>query len=397
MNLRVITAVARWEYKRFAKPRDLVLGVLFTSLMFGATSFGRSFFEGRNNRPREIAVVGAERMGLLATDSLHRFQLRSDDRDFEVLEQALEDKEFDALLAIKSSSEAELHVRSERRWQKEFITLLTAHGQVERLGELGLDAEALAVLNAPFQVARLQLADAEDSGSRADTTTALILVGTMLLGLFLGFSYVFVAITSEKTQHTTESVLSAITPQQWIDGKIVGLTLVVAVNVFSYVLGYLIYKAVAAVFLGASLGLPSAVGNPVAFVGLVLFALLGFGFWFTFFALVAATISDPNTSGRSTLMFLPLLPNGLILIGMDEPDALWMRLASLLPGTSQTAMSVRLLRGDPSAIEIVVSLALLALMVAVFRRLAGRVFGISMLMTGKEPSWREVWRWLRET
>ncbi len=57
---------------------------------------------------------------------------------------------------------------------------------------------------------------------------------------------------------------------------------------------------------------------------------------------------------------------------------------------------VRLLRGDPWVVEILLSLALLVVMVWVFRRAAGRVFGVSMLMTGKEPSWGEVWRWLRE-
>jgi hypothetical protein len=34
--------------------------------------------------------------------------------------------------------------------------------------------------------------------------------------------------------------------------------------------------------------------------------------------------------------------------------------------------------------------------IAMLRRAAGRMFGVSMLMTGKEPSWGEVWRWLRE-
>ena len=42
----------------------------------------------------------------------------------------------------------------------------------------------------------------------------------------------------------------------------------------------------------------------IAFLMLVLFAMLGFGFWFTLFALVAATINDPNSSSRSSLMFL---------------------------------------------------------------------------------------------
>jgi len=96
------------------------------------------------------------------------------------------------------------------------------------------------------------------------------------------------------------------------------------------------------------------------------------------------------------LLMLPFVPLGLTLTGMDQPDAIWMRVLAVMPGLSQAAMPVRLLRGDPWLGEIALSLLLLAAMVWVFRRAAGRMFGVSMLMTGKEPSWSEVWRWVRE-
>jgi ABC-2 type transport system permease protein len=129
---------------------------------------------------------------------------------------------------------------------------------------------------------------------------------------------------------------------------------------------------------------------------LIVFSLLGFGFWFTLFAVVAATISDPNTSSRSALLFLPFLPLGFTLAGLDQPDSVGMRVLALLPGISPAAMPVRLLRGTPALVEILVSMALLIAAVWLFRRAAGRVFGVSMLITGKEPRWSEVWRWLRE-
>jgi ABC-2 type transport system permease protein len=396
VSLRPVGAVANWEYKRFAKPRDLILGTLFFAAMFGIYGFVTAFVERRSNEPREIVVSGAEHMGLESVDTLQRFPLHVDDRGLEELNQALSSEEFDALLVVSNANEAELRVRLEQGWQEEFIALLAAHRQAQRPREIGLDPETLAALTSPVSISRLQLQESPGSGHRAGSLTVLIVVGTMLLGLFTGFSYVFVAITSEKTQHVTESVLSAITPQQWIDGKILGLTLVVLVNVLSYGIGYLIYKAASVALLDVSFSLPAGIGDPVALTWLVMFALLGFGFWFTLFAVVAATISDPNTSGRSSLLFLPFIPLGFTLVGLDQPDALWMRVLSLLPGISPTAMPVRLLRGHPSTVEILLSLALLAIMVGVFRRAAGRVFGVSMLMTGKEPSWTELWRWLRE-
>ena len=396
MIWRNVLTIARWEYYRFAKPKDLILGTLFIMLIFGLIGFVTHLIESKGNQPVDVAVVGAEHMGLDTVESLQRFQILTGERGLPELEAALADKEFDALLVISDVDNAKLTVREERGWQPSLVALLSATAQAHRLGSSDLDPEMLATLTAPVNVAQVSLQDETGAPTQADTKTVLIVIGTMMVGLFMGFSYVFVAITGEKTQRVTESVLSAITPQTWIDGKILGLTLVVLVNVACYTFGYLVYKGVATLFFGEAFTLPTGIGDPVVVLNLVLFAMLGFGFWFTLFALIAATITDPNSSSRSSLLFLPFLPLGLTLTGMDQPDAVWMRILALIPGLSPAAMPVRLLRGDPWVVEILLSLALLVVMVLLFRRAAGRVFGVSVLMTGKEPSWGEVWRWLRE-
>jgi ABC-2 type transport system permease protein len=397
VSWRSVSAVARWEFRRYAKPRDLLIGTLVFALLFGIFGFVEHLVERKRNEPRDIAVRGAERMGLQEVESLQRFRIHSSDDDSAVLERALADKEFDAILVVESADVAELRVRSESPWQEEFLALVATHRQARRPHEFGLEPNVLAELTAPMTLTRVEVDGSGEASSRAKPLTVLIVVGTMLLGLFLGFSYVFVAITGEKTQRVTESVLAAITPQQWIDGKILGLTLVVLVNVLCYGIGYLLYKAVARLVLDAPFRLPPGIDDPIVLTWLVVFSLLGFGFWFTLFAVVAATISDPNTSSRSALLFLPFLPLGFTLTGLDQPDSVGMRVLALLPGISPAAMPVRLLRGEPALVEILVSIALLVAAVWLFRRAAGRVFGLSMLMTGKEPRWSEVWRWLRET
>jgi ABC-2 type transport system permease protein len=60
-------------------------------------------------------------------------------------------------------------------------------------------------------------------------------------------------------------------------------------------------------------------------------------------------------------------------------------------------MPARLLVAEVAFWEI--GLALLLLLAASYglRGIAGRVFALGVLMYGKEPSWGEVRRWLRET
>jgi len=85
----------------------------------------------------------------------------------------------------------------------------------------------------------------------------------------------------------------------------------------------------------------------------------------------------------------------LTQLGFAEDSNGVYRFLSYLPLSSPSAMPVRYLAGDAGALEVLLSLALVTATAVASRRAAGRVFALAILMTGKEPSWREVWRWLR--
>jgi ABC-2 type transport system permease protein len=59
-------------------------------------------------------------------------------------------------------------------------------------------------------------------------------------------------------------------------------------------------------------------------------------------------------------------------------------------------MPVRLLLTEVAAWEVLLAVALLVSSTALLRRAAGKVFHLGMLMYGKEPTWREIWRWVCE-
>ena len=393
-------AVARWELLRFAKLKDLVIGALIFAALFGAgTLFGE--FAGRKmGAEQEIAVLEPERLGLtepvtLVDVQLEPFEFTPDAAGLARVDSLLVVEEIDGAL-VPTEDGWQLRVRRERTWTGRVQAQLVGLVQQVRLSELQLDPEVLAEIVTPPSVRTTVVDPPREGVGKASPLSAILVVALMMLGLFVGFSYVFVAITGEKTQRVTESLLSVLTPQEWIDGKILGLTAVVLLNLASTVGGYLLWKVIDWIAFGGSLGAPAGIDPGVLLVSAA-FATLGFLFWFTCFAMIAATIDDPNTSQRSSFMFLPMLPISLVFGGLDAADATWMRALSLVPGVSPVAMPVRLLRGEPAVWEIVLALVLLALGAWWFRRAAGRMFGTSMLMTGKEPSLREVWRWLRES
>jgi ABC-2 type transport system permease protein len=108
-------------------------------------------------------------------------------------------------------------------------------------------------------------------------------------------------------------------------------------------------------------------------------------------------VDDPNTSSRSGLLMLPLASTSLAFIAFRSPDFVVTRVLSVVPPFSAGVLPARLLLDDVPAWEVALAVLLLAGAVWLMRRAAGKVFHLGMLMYGKEPTWAEVRRWLRET
>lgn len=254
---------------------------------------------------------------------------------------------------------------------------------------------ATATATTPREPAPPRLPASTSDPQEIRTTGANLLVGLMLYAVFVSLSFFFVGVTGEKRDRVTEQVVAAVSPQTWIDGKLLGITMAAVGSTAVFALGmltvYLGFKA----FKG-ELALPQLGLGPVEVALFLTSCMLGLAMWNCFFAATAATINDPNTSARSGLLFLALIPVFMVWMVTDRPDGLAMRVMMLVPLTAPAAIPARYMVGSPAAWEIALALVLLVATIWLFRRLAGKIFALGILMHGKEPSLREMWRWLRE-
>jgi ABC-2 type transport system permease protein len=391
--IRVALLVAAWEFRRFFKWKQHVAALLITTLG-GGLAWGLFALAGRPDAVRTVAVLGAPQ--LASGDAVQngiRF-VTAPGQDEVALRERVAAREYDGLLVVAPDRAPKLVVRREVLWRSQIEQVLTEARRQQRLREAGLSASELARIVEPVTVAiELQL---NRSGSgRAARWTAIIALSLMLLATFTGMSYIFASITGEKQNRVTEQVIAAIPPQSWIDGKILGLSAITGASVLNMVVSAGILFLAGRAF-GARIPLSFSLGNSLLLVLVLLFALLGFALWFTALVALAATIDDPNNSTRTPLLFLPMLVVSLCYFVIAAPDGAMARALALLPPASATAMPARLLLTDVGTIEVLASLVLLAVAIAVFRRAAGRIFALGVLMYGKEPSWSEVRRWLRE-
>lgn len=390
-SLKAVREVARWELFRYVKLKQQVVGFLMTF----AILLGLSFFNRMASGPQafEIAVIGAEHLPTLPEQAA-RFEFRPNAPDREpALREAVEGRDLEGLLVLHPGGEGQLFTRQDREWRAELERELTVAVTLHRLHEAGLAPEMIAALQAPF---RLEVEEAAPRAGATERMAALVALALMLVGLFGGLGYVFSSVTGEKQNRLSEQVVSAIPAQTWIDGKIIGLASVSLVIVGNTVLAVAAWFAARWAIWGDAIPVP-AVERPGLLLVAVGLILLGYFFWFAFLTAVAALVDDPHNSNRSQLLLLPMLAAAPAFLAITDPTAAWVRVLSLAPPTSSAVMPARMLVTDVPLWEVASAVVLLLALTHLARRIAGKVFRLGMLMYGKEPSWGEVRRWLRET
>lgn len=391
-RMRLTLEVARWEFLRHIKVKQQVIGALVTlAVLLGATYLVR--FATERERTVELAVAGAEHLPGLETET-GRFQLELHDAAAaDALQADVERGERDALLVLGPDGDAALHARRPPPWQAELERELSATRQAHRIAEAGVDPDVLAAILEPVE---LTVHETVPGGGREERIVALLAIGLLFTGLLTGIAYVLASITGEKQNRIAEQVVSAIPAQVWIDGKIAGLSAVSIASIGGFVAAGLAYVVISGVGAGLLMAAPAAFARPHILALALGLALLGFLFWFSFFAAIAALIDDPYTSNKGSLLFVPMLFAVPALLAVADPDATWLVVLGLVTPTSAVVLPARILVTDVAWWEPLVATALLLVAIGAMRRAAGKVFRLGMLMYGKEPSWGEVRRWIRE-
>jgi ABC-2 type transport system permease protein len=386
-HLRHCLIVAGWEFRRYFKWKDQIIGLIFFLGISGVWYGVAKVLQGRG-RTITVAVVD---MNLQAPPSGRLEFVSAPPTDSARIE-GLRAGDLDGVLSRGRDGTFDLLVEQDPRYQAELQALLNAISQGERLGASGLSPQDLAAINAPAPLdVRFTDPTRQQTGT-AEKIIAGVLIGVMLISVFTSMAYLMTGIAGEKQLRVTESVVSAISPQAWIDGKVIGLTAYSLTGIVNLALGGLVVGISAK--LATDFAIPKIAIRPGIVLVIAVVAILGMILWNCFFAAVAATIDDPNTSTRSSMLMLPAIPVGLAVVVFRDPDSLLSHLLAVFPLTSAPALPARMVLSNPGIVEILASLLLLIGAIWLTRRVAGRIFEVGMLLYGKEPSWREIARWV---
>jgi ABC-2 type transport system permease protein len=395
-KIKLTLEVAKWEFNRWFKLKDQIFTLLISAFISLLIFGGKALIEKFSDNKVELVIINSDVLPIKLSYESKIKLIKKEFTEIEEQKKLLAEKEISGILILNDIDNIELTVNKEPTWLGELQKALTSARQQIKLKQSNISQDQLKNIFQQAQIKMIYTEAKREESSAGEKVSAGIFIGLMLLGIFFGLSYQFVAITGEKQLRITEVIASAISPKTWIDGKILGISLLSLVLLLTSALSTVVFIIVSSI-LGSGWSIPISITNPLLIVVLFILSFSGFLLWNTFFSAIAATISDPNTSARSSLMMVPFIPVAIAFYTLGNPDSLVMKILSLFPLTSSPVLSARLVLTDVPFVEILLSLVLLIISIWYLWKAAEKIFSLSILMYGKEPSWKEISRWFRES
>lgn len=240
-------------------------------------------------------------------------------------------------------------------------------------------------------------------------------------------NFVMRSVIEEKTNRIIEIIVSSVKPFQLMMGKIIGTSLAGLLQFLIWGVVGVILFLVASSFLGLEMGGGAAtlaemnvevvdsakaefaqtaqmyinelLNLPLLtiFVSFLLYFAGGYFLYSSIYAAIGAAV-DNETDSQQFLMPI-LMPLMLaVYIGfftvMDDPHGSVAVIFSIIPFTSPIVMLMRIPFGVPIW-QLILSIALLFGTFIFIVWCAAKIYRIGILMYGKKPSWKELYKWMR--
>ncbi len=284
--------------------------------------------------------------------------------------------------------------RIERAVQREVMAMA--------LEKNGIDPDvARTVLSTSVNVATERLTKAGRGGSGTLSFIVGIAVAFVLYTtIFIYGLNVLRGVLEEKQSRVAEVVISSVPASRLLAGKVIGVGGVGLTQLGLWLgMSFVMYQARQPIlkFFGAAqvpMGLPDiSLG-----LGLIVFAffVLGFMLYAGLFAAVGATVNSEQEAQQAQMPVVLLLITSIMFLQniLTQPDSMLSRVLSMLPFSAPIVMPLRMTVAPVPPSEVAIALLSVSLGAVGSVWLASRIYRVGLLMYGKRPSIREVFRWV---
>ncbi|HEY6043003.1 MAG TPA: ABC transporter permease [Anaerolineae bacterium] len=411
MNWKKISTIATHEYLTNVKrPSFIIVTLIFPALGLVGLVIA-AFFSGQaatfftSQFPNLNKPVGVVDHAALYTPIAASFQKRYVEfQDEDSARQALTADRVGAFIVIPSDyiTTGQVVAYSKSSFTAETLEDSNSLRSLLTYGLLkGKVDEATRVrVTSPYSLTKVTIDSAGKvtSGSGSDsfltgTLAPYLLSVFLIVAIFVSSNYLLRSVSEEKETRIIEIIISSVAPTELLAGKVLGLGALGLTQALVWLgSGFALSGGLGALFVGATILL-----NPVAFALAGIYFILGF----LVYGITMAAAGSLGTSQRESqqiagiFSFFAAIPYMIASFLFADPNILIARILSFFPFTAPTMMMLRLPMGQVPAIDIIASLIILIVSVPFLGWLGAKVFRMGILIYGKRPSVKEIWRALR--
>jgi len=266
----------------------------------------------------------------------------------------------------------------------------------EYFSSKNIPVEELAYARSFVDITSFKISEGEEIKEEGFGNLILAYLFSFLLyiSLLMMGSMVMQSVIQEKTNRIVEVLLSSVTSKELMTGKILGAAITGVLQMAIW-MSPIVLVASTTLFV-----LPPEVMIDVTTTQIVYFLFnffLGLLIYIGLFAAVGSIFEDPQDaqSGMLPIMLSIVIPFFIALSMVENPNNPIANIASLFPFAAIIVMPVKMSLMDvPMWQVLLATLINIGTVFAIFP-IAGRIYRVGIMMTGKRPKWSEVVKWLK--
>lgn len=328
--------------------------------------------------------------------------LNGKDMDIEELKKKVESKEVDGVLVIPENpfekKEAKFYAKNLSNFSllSKVESILNSALTKKAAEELNLDKKGMEKISHRLNLEGIKIIKGKEKKEGALTSFfAIFVLFFILYTAILGYgAHILRAVLEEKNTRVVEILISSISPFKLMMGKILGVAFAGITQILIWAIAFFIIS------FGASQGLfleklPSLNLLQILFFGM--FFVLGYLLYASLYAALGSLFSSEQEAQQmSTILVIPLiLPILFMQMIIQAPNSTFATVLSLIPFFTPLLFYLRMLVETPPLWQIILSIVLTSATVLLIIYLSGKIYRVGILMYGKRPSFKEIYKWIK--
>ena len=258
-----------------------------------------------------------------------------------------------------------------------------------QISKLGLTDEELQSLSPNFE---FQLEQTQEEKASGNIGIMMILSLVLFYAIYFCAYQVSSSITTEKTSKIMETLVTSTSPKTIVLGKTIGIGLVGLLQLI-IIVGTAVISAYA--FLDREiLDALFDMSNITPYLGIVtiVYFILGYFVYSLLYALTGSTVAKPEDiqSANTPVAILAVIGFYLSYFTMMNPTSELNVFASLFPISSPFCMPFRVMMGLSSVTDVILSIVILIITIAVVAKIAIKIYSNAILNYGSRMTLKDM-------